>query len=308
MPGWLDNGFHAHRKRELVALACDGLLARAISRASDQLTDGWVEATWVDKQTADNMLTRSQRRQVLELAIQNRLLERLRAGETCVLRGGVRRGLRRDEITVTVGPFDVDGYVIHDFLDCNRARTEVESRRQKDRERQRARRNGTAQDPLPWEHRGGSDGSPSSSLSAGRHGLCPPDVRRDSRDRDRGLRGETTSGGTSNDARARSSSPQVQQVLDVLHQAPRLHVDAVGVENAIDRWPNEDAVRAAREVITWVTDPAFRGTNGASLLNAALSREQQRRTAARRVGSRGGQQAGMDQARRFAEMAEGGSR
>lgn len=75
------------------------------------------------------------------------------------------------------------------------------------------------------------------------------------------------------DARELASSP-LSEVFDVLRQSDRLHIDRVGVENAVGSWPGQDAVRAARTVITWVTDPAFNGTNAARLLDSALSKQQ----------------------------------
>jgi hypothetical protein len=52
--------------------------------------------------------------------------------------------------------------------------------------------------------------------------------------------------------------PDQAVVVYVLRQCPRLHVDRIGVENAIAAWPNGDPMQAAREVVTWATDPAFR--------------------------------------------------
>jgi hypothetical protein len=77
-------------------------------------------------------------------------------------------------------------------------------------------------------------------------------------------------------ARATAPGEQVTNAVYILRQCSRLHVDRVGVENAIAAWPNGDPVQAAREVVTWATDPGFRKTNGASLLGDALSKQQQR--------------------------------
>jgi hypothetical protein len=75
---------------------------------------------------------------------------------------------------------------------------------------------------------------------------------------------------------ARATSPlaaTVSEVEAVLSQCPRLHVDRVGVENAIAAWPGRSPVAAAHTVVTWATDSTFRNTNGAKLLGDALSKQ-----------------------------------
>lgn len=69
----------------------------------------------------------------------------------------------------------------------------------------------------------------------------------------------------------------VDDVEGVLRQSERLFVDRMGIENAIGAWPGRDALQAARTVVTWVTDPAFRSTNAAKLLGDALSKQEQQR-------------------------------
>jgi hypothetical protein len=271
MPAWLDNAFHSHGKRERVSLATDGLLARAISRCDDLLTDGFVEATWIGKQLLDGQLTPKQRKLVLELAVKHRVLEPLAAGESRVAIGAARPGLRTIEIKTVLGPYEVDGYIVHDFLDCNRASDEVSQRRGHDRQRQRKRRGGAAQDPLPWEQLGVIDAGPEAPSSSSNGVRVTRDNARDTGARRR--RSTTTSGvGLEDDASARacSADPTVQAALDVLAQAPRLHVQLEGIENAIAAWPKCDPVRAARRVVTWGTDPAYRITNAATLMWKAL--------------------------------------
>lgn len=77
-----------------------------------------------------------------------------------------------------------------------------------------------------------------------------------------------------------SADPLSAHVVDVLGQCPRLHVEPVGVENAIAAWPGRDHIRAAHTVVTWATDPAFRSTNAARLLADALSKQTPEKTAA----------------------------
>lgn len=280
MPAWLDNGFHSHGKRELVKLAVDGLLARAMSRATDLLTDGWVEESWVEKQLIGERP--GDRKGILELAVAHRILEPLAAGETRVMVGAPRSKLRAEEIKVTVGPFEIDGYLVHDFLDCNRARVEVHRRRLQDRQRQRKRRNGERQEPLRpagdfWENEGQIDAVPplpEDASSSSCHARVTRDVTRDPRDRDRDVNHQGTDQEDLNHARAaRSADPRVQNVLDILAAAPRLYVDAIAVENAMLMYPNGNAVMAAHEAVTLGRDPAFRITNAATLVRKALERQ-----------------------------------
>lgn len=277
MPGWLDNAFHSHGKRELVPLAVDGLFSRAISRCGDLLTDGFVEASWAEKQLVDGLLGPKQRRRVLDLAVEHRVLEFLPAGETVTTRGAARQGLRGEEVVIELGPFPVDGYVVHDYLDCNRSRAEVEETRAREAAKKRRQRKGKRQEQLPWQQ---FDGPSSSSLSPGESPLKTGDsgdrVGSTPRFKETDL----------DDARAaaRSSDPQVQDVLDVLSAAPRLFLDAVAVENAIAAFPAGDPLRAAREAVTLGRDPAYRSTNGARLLWKALEQQTAPRPGSRRGG------------------------
>ncbi len=290
MPGWLDNGFHAHMKRELVPVEVDGLLARAISRSCDQLTDGFVEASWVDKQ----LETPAKRKRVIDLAVKHRVLEKLPAGETIVMRGKSRTGLRKRDVSVSVGPFPMDGFVVHDFLDCNRSRSEVEARRDAEAKKKRGQRDRGRQQQLEtpaevdarrraaWAGVGNgvlsnaSSGAASSSSSSVSPGESPLFFEGDSRDRDRDV-GTTSKEETfQSHAHARaatSADPVVQSVLDVLADAPRLFVDAIGVENAVRQFPTGDAIRAAREAVTKGRDPAWRQTNAATLIWKSLEQQ-----------------------------------
>jgi hypothetical protein len=65
----------------------------------------------------------------------------------------------------------------------------------------------------------------------------------------------------------------IDEVQTILAQCDRLFVDRVGVENAVTAWPAKDPILAARTVVTWVSDPAFRTTNAAKLLGDALSKQ-----------------------------------
>lgn len=126
--GRLDDGFHAHPKRQRVTLAADGLLARAISYSSHYLTNGFVSEAWVRAQ-----LPARRWRAVLESALSGPLLDHFAAGSTTTIVPVSRPGLVRIE----VGPFTEDGYLIHDYLEDNLSAKEVSEQQ----ERARARKN-----------------------------------------------------------------------------------------------------------------------------------------------------------------------
>lgn len=306
----VDGGFHGHPKRRVVTVSEDGLWARALSRASEFVTDGYVETSWVAEQLAS--LPKAWRQRVLDGAVRGGLLEPIAAGETREMGAPARPGLRAKAALVEVGPFELDGYLVHDFLHYNPARAEVEEAREREREKARRRRSREPQGAFTWSGQEAvSPGNVAGESPLHRSGESP--LKGGHRD---GLgRGTATSGGSGeSDARAPELAATIPAVLDVLAQSERLHVDQVGVENAVTAWPAGDPVQAARQVITWVTDPAFTSTNAARLLERALSRQQQDDTAAaarrqpRRAPRGAGTQPGMDQARRFLEMAETGAR
>lgn len=116
--GRLDDRFHSHPKRapSVLSLAADGLLARAISYASGYKTDGFVSEAWVQAQ-----LPGRGGRRVLEEATKRALLDVLPTGSTTTTRH--RRGRRTD--TFVHGPFEIDGYLIHDYLDDHSSREEI---------------------------------------------------------------------------------------------------------------------------------------------------------------------------------------
>ena len=132
--GRIDDGFHGHPKRRLVSLAADGLLVRAISRSSHYSTNGFVEDSWVAEQS-----TTGERRKALQAAIEHQLLEPFPAGSVREIE--LRRPGRRAR-SVTVGPFPVDGFLVHDFLVDNQADVEVREQREKATAKKRKQRSG----------------------------------------------------------------------------------------------------------------------------------------------------------------------
>lgn len=305
--GRVDDGFEGHPKRELVSLAADGLLMNAVSRACRHLTDGFVTEAWVRRQLERE--PRRRRPEILRELLEHELLEVLSADHSVTVLAPRLVGVRKHARSVTVGPHPEPGYVIHDFLDYNPAKADVDERRATERDKKAEQRAKARQDALPWDVAGGAV-SPGDSLSCPLG--SPPLEGTPGRER-----GEATASllTATSDARADARAPtpripseleqQVGEVIGVLAQVGRLHIDRVGVENAMASFPSRDAVAAAREVVTWATDPAFRSTNAARLLHKALSDQDLRasRPVGRRSATSTGQRAS-EQAKQWLDEAE----
>lgn len=111
----LDDRFHTHPKIRPLSLAARGLFATGISYAACFLTDGYLPAEF----GTEHGRGKAGRRAVQEL---------------------IRAGLWE--------PDDRGGYWIHDYLDHNRSRAEVQAIRERARARQVAHR---ARQRLGWE-------------------------------------------------------------------------------------------------------------------------------------------------------------
>ncbi len=98
--GRLDDSFDAHRKVRRAGHEATGVHARALAYCAGALTDGHLDPEW--------------------------LLERVG-----------RKAEKIGEVLVVAGLWEPnsDGYVIHDYLDYNPSREEVETKRRKDSER-----------------------------------------------------------------------------------------------------------------------------------------------------------------------------
>jgi hypothetical protein len=253
--GWIDDLFESHPKRELVSLAADGLLMRAISISNRHLTDGFVSDEWVRQQ-----LRREGRRapKVLREALEAPLLEQFDAHTSCTIEAPKVPGLRLSARLIAVGPFRLAGYLIHDFFACNRARIEVEEKRANERGRKRIERGQTS---LPLDP-------------------PPPDVRTDVTTSGRGPGREegstSTNGAGELDARLRAEElppGQVGEVMAILDRADRLQLTGMmdsGIESAIAAHPGKDPIAAAHTVVAWVSDPAFRKTSPTGVFLDAL--------------------------------------
>lgn len=156
----LDDGFYGHWKRirGLVGLAADGLLARAMSRTGHYERDGFVEEAWVE----DQLRPAGARwgRRILDAALGGGLLERLEAGEVEEIEALPRAGLRTSVVSVVIGPHRTPGYLVHDYVQYNPARVELEAKREREREKKAKRRGGSSRQESP----GDSQEESSSSL------------------------------------------------------------------------------------------------------------------------------------------------
>ena len=100
----LDDRYHDNPKMVAAGLTATGLHARAITYSARHETNGHIPVAWVDSQIAE--LRPVERRRVMAV------LEELELFERCN-----------------------GGYVVHDYLDFNPSRAELEARREADKRR-----------------------------------------------------------------------------------------------------------------------------------------------------------------------------
>lgn len=104
-----------------------GLHAQATTCCARRETDGVVPPRWLKAKLPE----RRERQRVLAVMVKTRLFDVLPAGETVEL--PVKRGP-----AITVGPFDEDRYLVHDYLDHNDSSAYLQARRAADSERKAA--------------------------------------------------------------------------------------------------------------------------------------------------------------------------
>lgn len=250
-----DDLYDDHPKVMAATHACAlaaALHPQAITASSRRESDGLVDPFWLLARAPE----RKRREEALEVLVGLALFDLLPAGETRTLADAAG-------FSVVVGPFSETRYLVHDYLDYNPSSTQLQDRRRKDAERKASGRrkdshgipDGVRADVsrTPDGPRGsaGADPRPTPHPSPIPSHPKPPTAGAD----ETGLASTVTA------------------VVGLLEQCSRIHVDRVGVENAISAWPGRDPQRAARTVVTWVSDPAFRSTNGAKLLGDALSKQ-----------------------------------
>lgn len=256
MGGFIDDGFHAHPKREIGGCPADGLLARAISYAGDNKTDGWVPASWAEKQ-----FPRRWRQMVLGTALEARLLECFPAGAVREYHGPKKQGLRTKPVTVTVGPHTVDGYVVRDYLHWNRAECERQAKRQAERTKKRGQRSKARL----WN----------GDVPRDTHGESP--LRGDS--------GVGAGGGRRTETMTEDQHElvaRVDAVLALLYDVDRFAANAnqvedpVRVANFISRFPSADPLEAAADAADWGRSSTWEIDDGVTSFAVAMRKQVER--------------------------------
>lgn len=239
----LDDGFHSHPKVIDLSFAARGLFATFLSYAAHFETDGLLTAKVVAK-TAHG---REGRRALRELTDAGML-----------------------ETAVDGHPDDL---LIHDYLDCNPSRAELEAERERNRQKSAQRRVRGRQSQLPWEDPVARTPGSTPGGTTGRDG-----------------EEETPTSRTAVDARApEGDAAVVEEVLAILRQLdrPGWVVDDVntriGVENALCAHPNRDPIAAARLTVTAASDASWRTTSPQRAFAIILGKQPERdpRTAPR---------------------------
>lgn len=162
----------------------------------------------------------------------------------------IRRPREMARKLVAVGLWEevADGWLIHDYLDWQSSAGELTERRE--RRIEAGRKGGQAS----AQARASDGGGPRGGIP------CPPTFPEL----------ETQEPSERLVAReAEGLGAIADQVEAVLRQCPRLHVDRMGIENAIAMYPAGDHVRAAQRTVAAVTGPRFASMPASELVNAA---------------------------------------
>lgn len=229
--GRLDDSFDGHRKRRLASLAADGLLARAIAHAAKHETNGFVDLPWIQQQGKT-----AERRRALREAVDARMLEKFDARDVREIHAPARKGIRDRPRTVTVGPFDVDGYLIHDFLDFNPAAEDLAEKRARDRAKAAKRR----AVPRLWNGQLADGASPGDTPGVSGKGTSSTATENENGDHS-----ELHAGAAEHEI---ATAERIVAIFDGFSQP----IDLSSVLNAIARFPNrahEDAARGCAEYL-----------------------------------------------------------
>jgi hypothetical protein len=125
----LDDSVHSHRKVRRAGLEATGLWAMALSYSGFYLTDGFVDDDWITQAVPHPL----KRQKLVEKLVKAGLFKRFVQGEIDYVND-------RHGTLVQVGPYADPGYLIHDFLQHNPSRDEVEQRRKRERQKKRGQR------------------------------------------------------------------------------------------------------------------------------------------------------------------------
>lgn len=217
---------HRHPKRACVTLAVDGMLFRAISYCAEHLTDGFVPDSFIEEQI---------RRHCNVLGLSPR---RARTEERLIREAMVKPLPPRDN---PIFHRVEHGYHVHDYLDINRSRAEVEKDRTENRRRQSEwRRN---------HPRKGRRKSPSTD------GVTPSTRVSNSVTTGIGI-GEQpeTDNGEQRESHARTAADELREKvvgIVTVFAAFDLFIDEQSVMNAISRFPGIDHLAVGRGCAEW---------------------------------------------------------
>lgn len=229
--GLVDDGAHAHRKiNHAWALhrGALGLHLLGMSYCADQLTNGVVHDWFVAQK-----LPHSRERRAIVTAL-------------------VNAGLWE--------PVD-DGYQIHDWLDFNPSREQIEQRRRKDRQRHKKPR-ASAGNPNGIHAESERIPPLAPAREAGR-GTGMGSLHQDQGDPAVDAREATTN----------SVHPQLESVLGVFRDLDgQLEIEPAAIESQMRAYP-ADFLRAAHEVVAWAREPGLRSKSASRLFGAALRRQ-----------------------------------
>lgn len=244
--GNVDDQTHFKAKVRNASWACRGVIfSAALPYCAVSQTDGVLHPDFV----RDHVKGRDGRRAWIE-ATERGFVHR--AGELCA-----RCELRlREELT---DPLPAEGdFYLHDYLEHNPSKREINERRRGARERQAAKRNRDRQSSLPWSE---------PSVSRVSHAPPPP-----------GVEGEPTESNEERGRFSRAPAPGVVgEVMEILRRCERLAVPdhcEVGIESAIAGNPGKDPIAAAHASVSRATDPAWRTTWGPTVFGGELQRQE----------------------------------
>lgn len=250
----IDDRLYDNQKAEATTANALGHLLLSLSYAGRHTTDGALPEHFVRR----HLRTRRGGKRAVDELVDRGWLHR--AGELC---DRCLAALR----TAGANP-PAEGFYIHDYLDHNHSRAQIESRRKSDRSRQAGHRERERQAVIPWQST--DDVSRRES-----HAPALPD-RRGSGEQaaneplslDAGAGGETLGA---------QHQHQVGEVVAILETAPRFAGKAqladFAVEQAIANHLDKDPVRAARDAVIASADDEFRMQAPASVFRLMLERQ-----------------------------------
>lgn len=226
----LDDAMGEHKKyRRLLkvgGVGAFGLHALAILHSARYLTDGFIEDEFVQETFTETRATKRERERTLAALQEKGVWERVEGG-----------------------------WQIHDYLDHNPSRAEVEDRRRRDAERKARGRSSESNGSPPGVQAESARPDPTRPDPAvpdpSDEEPAPPDV----------------------------ADSAAGQLLEILNRQERFRpvsaaVYEVGIKSAVDAYPGKDPFSAAHEAVAIASDPAWRMTNPLRVFTYCLRRQE----------------------------------